>query len=421
MRVVMLTAGSRGDVQPLAAVALELKSLGHEVRLCGSANFRAFVAALGLEFAEVMPDTGITAGTQEIAAQMNATNPLTFALSFRKVQKRFREEFLSLHQRVWESCQDADAIVYHPGMMNGFFISRQLSVPGLLASPIPLFSTAAYPSPVFYAGPRLGRLYNRFTHRVFQAMFWMPLKTSIREFWAGQDAGPESLANPIRRLHAGDAPVLYGLSPSVMPEADDLPGSVRTTGYWFLDHVDWDPPEDLEAFLNAGPAPVSVGMGSLDSDLARRSVATAVRAFRDHGQRVVVIASSPIADQVLAPDPDVFQIRDVPHGWLFPRMAVVVHHGGAGTTAAALRSGVPSIVVPQSNDQPMWARRVEELGVGARVRPQNRTDSHAYSAALAAALLPETLQRANELGDRIRAETGAATAAGIIHEYATRS
>ncbi|MCP4593378.1 MAG: glycosyltransferase family 1 protein, partial [bacterium] len=148
------------------------------------------------------------------------------------------------------------------------------------------------------------------------------------------------------------------------PKPSDWGEQAHVTGYWFLDHVsDWQPPADLVRFLESGPPPVYVGFGSMMSRRAEQTTRITLDALKQSGQRGLIATGWGALSQSDLPD-EVFLIESVPHDWLFPRTAAVVHHGGAGTTGAGLRAGVPGIVVPFGGDQPFWARRVEALGVG---------------------------------------------------------
>src|SRR5690606_33997419 len=180
-------------------------------------------------------------------------------------------------------------------------------------------------------------------------------------------------------------------------------------GYWFLDEPDWEPPRELADFLAAGPAPVYIGFGSMvpkDAEMTEMVVRTALKAA---GVRGVVQGDPETSDdQVLA-------VRDVPHSWLFPRMAAVVHHGGAGTTAAGLRAGAPTVVCPFFGDRPYWGERVAALGAGPAPLPFRSLTVPRLAARIRRAVEDQEMaDRADELGRRIRAEDGVGRAQKII-------
>lgn len=210
--------------------------------------------------------------------------------------------------------------------------------------------------------------------------------------------------------------MLYGFSPLVLPRPADWPAWYRLTGYWFLDRpTGWTPPPRVVEFLAAGPPPVYVGFGSMVPRDPAATTGLVLGALRRAGVRGILATgwmgetAQPLPHHVLALD-------DIPHDWLFPRVAAVVHHGGAGTTAAALRAGRPAVVVPFFADQPFWAQRVAALGVGPTPIPHRRLTLDGLAAAIRTAVRDgEIAQRALALGDGLRAEDGVADAVATIN------
>jgi sterol 3beta-glucosyltransferase len=208
---------------------------------------------------------------------------------------------------------------------------------------------------------------------------------------------------------------LYGFSPLVVQRQSDWPAWHHTTGYWFLrSDDDWKPSPDLVRFLSKGPMPVSIGFGSMSGQITRRLAEIAIEAVNASGQRAVLLGGwASLGDEHLPES--VCAVAFAPHAWLFPRMAAVVHHGGAGTTAAGLRAGVPSIVVPFFGDQPFWGRRVHDLGVGPEPIMRSGLTVDKLTQAIAQATSDQSMQaRASRLGEGIRAENGVAEAVAII-------
>jgi UDP:flavonoid glycosyltransferase YjiC (YdhE family) len=213
--------------------------------------------------------------------------------------------------------------------------------------------------------------------------------------------------------------VVQGFSEHVVPHPPDWPERVHTTGYWFLDEGrDWLPPEPLERFLEAGEPPVYIGFGSMTGHDPERVTRLLLDAVRLSGRRAV-LQSGWASLGSGAPLPDaVFLLDAAPHARLFPRMAAVVHHGGAGTTGEGLRAGVPTLIVPHMADQPFWGSRVAALGVGPAPIPRNRlTPERLANAIRQAATDPGMRERAVALGQRIRAQDGVGTAVALIERH----
>jgi sterol 3beta-glucosyltransferase len=213
--------------------------------------------------------------------------------------------------------------------------------------------------------------------------------------------------------------VLYGFSPAVIPPPPDWGSEIHVTGYWFLDPPDdWTPPPGLEEFLQAGPPPVYIGFGSMSSRNPGEAARQVLEALARTRQRAVIFSGwgglqpADLPSSAIAIDP-------VPFSWLFPRCAAVVHHGGAGTTAAGLRAGVPSVVIPFFADQPFWGRRVAELGVGPAPIPRKKLTAERLARAIETAMGDRDMRRrAADLGAKIRTEDGIGRAVAVVAELA---
>jgi sterol 3beta-glucosyltransferase len=213
--------------------------------------------------------------------------------------------------------------------------------------------------------------------------------------------------------------MLYGYSNFVLPRPYDWNPNLNVTGYWFLDAAaDWQPPADLVDFLRSGDPPVYIGFGSMgNKNRAKESTEIALEALSVCGKRGVLVSGwNSLSEDIKMPD-TVYLIKDVPHSWLFPQMAAVVHHGGAGTTAAGLRAGVPSVIVPHGMDQPMWGQRVAEMGVGAAPIPRKKLTAENLANAITFSLQTDVQNRARELGEKISQENGIARAVELINQY----
>jgi sterol 3beta-glucosyltransferase len=211
--------------------------------------------------------------------------------------------------------------------------------------------------------------------------------------------------------------MLYCYSPAVVPKPPDWSEHAHVTGYWFLDHPqEWQPPADLVGFLESGPPPLYVGVGGITSRDPEKASRIVLDALRQSGQRGVIATGWGGLSRSDLPG-EVFVTEAVPHDWLFPRMSAVVHHGGAGTTGAGLRAGVPSILVPVANDQPFWGRRVKALGAGPDPIPRKRLTADRLAHAMRVAVMDESIRKgAAELGQRLRAEDGVVNAVRIINQ-----
>jgi sterol 3beta-glucosyltransferase len=415
VNIAILTAGTRGDTQPYVAVGIELRKIGHAVRIAAAENFESLVRPHGLDFHPVRGDIEKVASGDLAKNARKADNPLRFLFSLNK--PAFKAMLLLALEDQFQACADADVIVYHPGAALGYFVARQRGIPAVLASPFPMTATREFPALLFYGSIRPGEAFNLLTHRLFAAMMWMAAGSPVKEFWKNRFGRvPAGFTCPYPLQDTREFPTVTSCSPQVFPRPRDWPEHAHMDGYWFIDDAsDWAPPRDLVDFLSSGQAPVYVGFGSVgDAETAERTTEMVIAALRHAGQRGLLASGwSGLAHHAALPE-SVHMLRSAPHSWLFPRMAAVVHHGGAGTTAAGLRAGIPSVIIPHGNDQFAWGRRVHELRVGPAAIPRKKLTAEKLSAAITAALKDEVRQAAAELGRRIRAENGAAAAARVI-------
>lgn len=418
MEIVILAIGSRGDVQPLVALGLGLQAAGHQVCVATHATFETMVRNSGLRFSllQVNPKE-LMEGEAGQAAMEGGGNPLSSLQDFARMIK---PAILQTGADCWAACQGADLILYSPlGFYGAPDIAEKLNIPAIGAWLQPDHRTSAFPS---YALPRmrnLGGFANRLTYLLTDALLWLPFRSAVNQVRQEKlDLPPISPWVNYRRRWQQHMPVIYGFSPLVVPKPSDWGDHIEITGYWFLDkRADWQPPPDMVDFLEAGPAPVYIGFGSMSSRSPDETTDIALKALGRIKQRGLFVTGWGGLGAIDLPS-SAFMVESVPHDWLFPKMAAVVHHGGAGTTAAGLLAGVPSVIVPHFTDQLFWARRVSELGVGPQSIPRNQLSVARLADALQEAVSSSVMRRrVTVLGERIRHEDGVACAVEAIHNF----
>ena len=401
--VTILAAGTRGDVQPFVALALGLLDAGREVTLACNAEFRPLAERHGVPFHPLRADYLALADTPEGRAALQG-NPLTATRRMRAVAAPMVRRMLD---DAWLAAQDTDAVVYHPKTLAGPHLAERLGVPALVAAAVPMLSpTRAFPVPGLVKHS-LGPL-NRATYRLSAA--------AARTFRGTVDAWRDEVLDlppaphGVRDVAPDGSPLprLYAYSDALLPRPADWGAETLVTGYWNLPpEPGWTPAPEVERFLAAGAPPVYVGFGSMPLDDPRRSAEEIVAGLRRAGVRGLL--DGPLG-AALAPADDMLAIADVPHAWLFARVAAVVHHGGAGTTGAGLTAGRPAVIVPQAVDQPFWARAVHARGASPRPLDPRRLDARRLADALGEALADPIAGRAADLGRVLRRERGVATA-----------
>lgn len=417
MNISIVASGTRGDVQPYIALGKGLKSAGYSVRVLTSEDFETLIIEAGLEFRS-------TGSSIEEMLQSPAWRKTTEGGNFLAILSRMTAEMKrrahELALNLPKLYEGTDLILAGmAGMGGAFSIAEKLGIRVIQAYVFPFTPTYAFPSPLVPNLP-LGGMLNRLSSHVTRQMFWQSVR--IADSTTRQELGMPSASfwGHFRSLNQKHLPVLYGYSPHVLPRPDDWDGRHAVTGYWFLDAPsDWTPPPGLTDFLSAGKPPVYIGFGSMGSRNPQEAGQIALEALERSGQRGVLAAGWGGLSLSELPK-TVHMIASIPHSWLFPQMAAVVHHGGAGTTAAGLRAGVPSIIVPFFGDQPFWGRRVVGLGVGPSPIPRRRLTAERLAQAITQAVSDEAMQqRAADLGAKIRAEDGIGQAVSVIQQCRT--
>jgi UDP:flavonoid glycosyltransferase YjiC (YdhE family) len=418
MKILISTFGVRGDVQPYLALAVGLQGAGHHVTLATSHNFTEWIQAYGVNTHPTRFNMQEFAQRPENQAILKSGNLIRQLRMMRDMMRQNAEA----QDEVWAAIQDADFVTQSPTASGALEAVNKRGIPAAFASPVPFAPTRAFPS--FFLGAlrfSLGAGYNYLTHKLMHGVLWSamggPLTNHLRKK-LGLRAW-RSYAELLAHGRSLGTPWLYGFSAYVLPKPADWDEVQHVTGYWFLDgQPDWQPPADLMHFLESGPPPIYVGFGSMSHENPERQTRLALRALELSGQRGILLTGWGGLTRQSTP-PNVFFVDNVPHAWLFPRMAAVIHHGGAGTTGAGLRAGVPNIITAFVTDQPAWADRVVKLGVGPRVPGIKQLTAEKLAEAIQMAVTDSTLRaRAAALGEKIRVENGVARAVEIIERHA---
>jgi len=409
VNITILTYGSRGDVQPFIALSRGLQRNGHQVKLAAPHRFADFVAGYGIPFAPLAGDP------EEISKRFTEAGHNALKM-VRAIRDYVTAIALDVTRDAYAACDDAEMIV-HSFLFTtgGHSLAYARGIPDVSIQTFPVFApTRTYP-PVALSSLPVGPL-SYFGHWLNTQVFRYggnsgygqkrrqhPEVFSIDLFWPFEEKPPRPVT-----------PLLFAVSPTVLPPAPDSAAHVDVVGYFFLDSpADYQPPVELTSFLEAGSAPVCVTFGSMIHRASDRIEEVILNAMRLSGQRAIILMGWG-GWKGRDSSNDVLYLESAPHDWLLPRCRAVIHHGGAGTTAAGLRAGIPNIVIPFGGDQAFWGKRVHAIGAGPRPINVRSLTTSRLAQALAGVDDPAIQKRARETGRAIQGEDGVGKAIRVV-------
>jgi sterol 3beta-glucosyltransferase len=434
MKITVNTFGTRGDIQPYIALSVGLRQAGHAVRIVTHHIFESFVKEYSLEFCPLHLDPRQVLINQALSELGNNTVRIS-----RWMKENFKPALRHIFKVTLHANRDADLMLNSGLSFAGWHVAEKLDIPALAAYLWPVTPSRYLPAATGKIPPAwlpfrgaLNYLSTKLSNQLFFNLMLPQVNScrgeildlrpmNARQYWPLDSA-------------RGSASLLYGFSPAVIPKPPDWSNNQQITGYWFLDTTEgYQPDMGLLDFLENGPPPVYVGFGSIVDHEKEAITQIVVDALRETGQRGILLGGWSELGSGDLPD-FILRVDAVPHDWLFPRMAAVVHHGGAGTTAAGLRAGVPTVVVPSFGDQFFWGWRVGALGAGPKPIPRNKLTTAKLAKAIQQAVSDEAIEpntimpnsiRHNSirhntahLSRQIRAEDGVGTALRLIETFA---
>jgi len=416
MRIVLFAAGSQGDVLFCVRLVKRLCKSGFSVTLAAPENYALLAQDSGIPFFPLRGDVQqlMASDTGKEFMHTGSNNPLKNIALMRGMVAQIAQQ---LSEDLLSACAEADALISLAVFASlGSTVAGLCNIPLLLIEPTPMLPSGDFPAPGWPIQRNLGRMLNRLSGYMMLAFVFAWYRPSLNTFRA---------QNGLRTLNSRDfyrtlalTPLLGAYSNAVIPHPSDWPDSARITGYWLDEEASsFQPSEALVAFLERGEPPVYIGFGSMATKNPTRMTQIVLDAVSRTGRRAVIATgwggiSAPSSSE------RVFVLDQAPHDWLFPRMSVIVHHGGAGTTAEALRAGKPNVIVPFIVDQQFWGRRVQALGAGpAPISARKLTAKRLASAIDRAATDPAMRESAKHIQSAILAEHGLDQTAAFIQKY----
>lgn len=400
-RVLIATAGGAGDVAPYTGLGARMRDAGFEVAIATHEPFAPMVEACGLEFRALPGDPRAALHGTEARGGLRDLEDFNWGLA---------AGLLGAAQ------EGTDVLLLAVTTSQlGYIVAEGLGLPSMGVFLQPTEPTRAFPTVLITSS--LGGWGNRVSARAAGVVADTLVAKAAKRLRTRMGLAPASLRTLQRRRDAERWPICCGFSASVVPRPRDWRENVEVVGYWWPERPDpWTPPDELTAFLAAGPPPVCIGFGSLGGGDPASLAALLATAVRRSGSRAVV--QSGWGGVTTSSSADILPIGDAPHDWLFPRMAAVVHAAGAGVTAAGVRAGVPAVPVPVALDQPFWGRRLVDLGVSPTTIPYRKLTADGLAGGLTAATTnPTHSRRAAALAPRLADEDGAGRTIELVRRH----
>ena len=407
MKIAVVAVGTRGDVEPHAALCEGLRHAGYDARLCAPDDFASSIAERGIPFDPIpVSFRGLYETVEGRALMTCGANGIKFLRGMSRVAVDVAEQVIA---GIRVACRQADAVCYSPLGFPALYFAREMRIPAFATSLQPLGRTGEHANPLLPLPDWTPAAINRFSYRVVEQVFWQVARPLLKPHV--QYRLPA--CGHFQQLYEEPNPSLFAYSPLVAPRPGDWKPWMHATGYWRTSPVDWAPPDAMEEFLQEAPA-VCIGFGSMHSRRISKILDITLETLERSGRRALILTGWS-GYRGAGHNGNVFVTESAPHDWLFPRVSTVVHHGGAGTTAAALRAGVPSVILPFFFDQGFWGQHLAARGLGPPPIPFYRLSTTSLGRALDEADTSHDMRcRLLQLSTKLRQEDGVRRAVAII-------
>jgi sterol 3beta-glucosyltransferase len=413
MNITILTYGSRGDVQPFLPLSVKLITRGHRVTLAAPQRFKNLIEGYGITFIPLPGDPAAA------ILRINDAGTNIFKMIYEGWTHALKVG-PDVFRQTAEACMDADLIIHaFSHTVDGHTRAREMNIPDVHVQTFPMYaSTGDYPN-VTLSDLRIRSL-NYFTHTAGQKIVWWLTLFGFEQIRRRAGLPKRKLYFPFDddplRL---PTPILCAWSHSLLPPSKEWSANVHVTGYFFFDETeDYQPPPELQNFLDAGGTPICVSFGSMVNRDAEKIDSIIRDALAKTNNRGIILSGWGSAHKTSSND--LLYLESAPHDWLLPRCSMLIHHSGAGTVAAALRAGLPQVIVPFMTDQPFWARRVHAVGAAPKPILVKDLSVERLMRAITEANGDVIRKHVQALGRAIKSEDGVMRAVELIESHARK-
>lgn len=409
MRVLFVGWGTTGDVYPLLALSERL-SKEHQVRVCAPLIYKDKISQIGIDYSEVGTTFDLNEFHQTMDTLIRMRDPMGPLVLIAK------EGILRHGEKWYHDCLEVmngyDLVICHSIDIPAQEAAIRLGIPWITVTYCPGFIKTPDNAP--YPFPNYSRTFNRFVWGLVKLRLRYAIDPLFNQFITSVGGNPrssvasEEMYSPYMNLVAA--------SPAICPSAELSPNH-KTTGVWFLSEQNYTPPSDLVNFLEDGPPPIVVSFGSMGGSDGNETTQILIDAIKMTNQRAVIQAGWGLLGSQDTEE-DVYFTDYVPHGWLFPKGFCVIHHGGAGTTAAVCKAKVPSIVVPHIGDQFYWGKRLFNIGAAPKSLPRRNLTAKRLAGRIQQVMNSHAFtENAESLGAQMDSEDGLTTAVNLIESF----
>lgn len=409
--ITLLTSGTRGDILPYVALGEGLRDAGYNVRIAAPRGFANLIQTIPFAPFDGNP-TDLLIEQGDSTPMTLGTNPIRSLQATRNFLQKARPLYHHMMHTAAEACHGSDLLIHGLPTIWGAHIAEGLGIPAIRANLQPLAPTREFPSALLPFRFSLSRIGNWLSHWAVTQATWLSWRSEINHArHADFGLAPAHLLDPSLRADSHQPLTLNAFSEIVVPRPKDWNKKQVITGYWKLASPEWTPPKKLQEFLDSSPNPIAIGFGSPGTQGYLPMLEKALNIANT--QAVLTIPAKWHSD---VKSKNIFPIEYIPHDWLYPRVKVAIHHGGAGTTSASLHAGIPTIALPLAIDQFFWGERIRKLGVGLSI-PQRTLNAENLTQAITEALQnKETNTKSKAISNALNKEDGIKVAVSQIRK-----
>ena len=409
MKIIVVGWGTTGDVYPLLALSERL-SIEHQVRVCAPSIYKDKISQIGTDYYQVGTTFDLTEFHQTMDSLIKMRDPMAPLVLIAK------EGVLRHGEKWYHDCLEAmkgyDLVICHSVDIPAQEAAIRLGMPWITVTYCPGYIKTPDNAP--YPFPNYSRLFNRFVWGLVKLRLRYAIDPLFNHFISSVGGNPRSTvaSDEMYSPHLNLIAASTALSPS-----GELPSNHKTTGVWSLPEQDYKPPANLVDFIEEGPPPIIISFGSMGGSDGTETTEILIDAIRITDQRAVIQAGWGLLGSEDT-EKDIYFTDYVPHNWLFPKGSCVIHHGGAGTTAAVCKAKVPSIVVPHIADQFYWGKRLSNIGVSPKSLPRRNLTAKRLAGRIQQVMnTPAMSEKAESLGTQMASEDGLTTAVNLIESF----